>query len=187
MDTFIYDPLRIVDDTDALAPYQGAYLEGGVAFQPGPKAVYHSPPLDAPLEVSGYPILELFVELDVPDVDLLAGLYEIRSDGATVFLGVSELRARHRHGVNRSELVTPRTVERFTFDRFYWFSREVKKGSRIRVVVAPLNSPDRDKNYHSGGNTIQESGADARTATVRIHHGRTYPSRLILPVAGRGN
>lgn len=187
VDEFVHDPLKIVAESEGDAAIEGFYLGGGLAFDPGPKAVYHSDPLDAPLVVSGYATLELFVELDVPDIDLLAGLYEIRADGSTVFLGMSELRARHRNGVDKSELVTPGTVERFAFDRFYWFSRELKKGSRIRIVVAPLNSPDRDKNYQNGGNTIQESGADARTATVRIHHGPTYPSRLVLPVAGRGN
>jgi predicted acyl esterase len=51
-------------------------------------------------------------------------------------------------------------------------------------VVSPLDSPERDKNYNSGGNTIEETGADARKATVRIHHGKSYRSRLILPVGG---
>jgi putative CocE/NonD family hydrolase len=146
--------------------------------------VYHSPPLSESLTVSGYATLELHVEMDVPDMDLLAALYEIRPDGSTVYLGQSELRARHRKGVDRSELVTAGAVELYTFDRFYWFSRTLRAGSRIRLVVAPLNSPERDKNYNSGGNTIGETRGDARTANVRIHHGSRYPSRLILPVGG---
>ena len=76
----------------------------------------------------------------------------------------------------------PGTVEMYFFDRFYWLSRTLRKGSRIRLVVSPLDSPDRDKNYNSGGNTMEETGADARKATIRIHHGASYRSRLILPV-----
>jgi len=184
VDTFVYDPLEPTEGEEEGAEAGGSYLSGGMAFAPGPKAVYHSAPLPQPVTVSGYATLELYVELDVPDTDLLAGLYEIRQDGTTLYLGQSELRARHRHGVDRSDPVTPGAVELYTFDRFYWFSRTLKAGSRIRLVVTPLNTPERDKNYNSGGNTIEETGADARTATVRIHHGERYPSRLILPVGG---
>lgn len=183
VDTFVYDPLALLDDPDDFAS-MGSYLGGGLAFVQGPRAVYHSPPLSENLTVSGYATLELHIEMDVPDMDLLAALYEIRPDGSTVYLGQSELRARHRKGVDRSELVTAGAVELYVFDRFYWFSRTLHTGSRIRLVVAPLNSPERDKNYNSGGNTIGETREDARTANVRIHHGSRYPSRLILPVGG---
>ena len=182
-DSFIYDPLETLEDPDDFTPMD-SYLGGGLAFVPGPRAVYHSPPLSEDLTVSGYPVLELYVELDVPDTDLQVGLYEVRADGTTVFVGQSELRARHRKGVDGSELVTPGTVDLYTFDRFYWFSRTLRAGSRIRLVVAPLNSPERNKNYQSGGNTIEETREDARTANIRIHHGGRYPSRLILPVGG---
>jgi predicted acyl esterase len=135
--------------------------------------------------MAGYASLELYVELDVPDTDLQALLYEIRSDGTPIYLGTSELRARHRNGVDREDAVVPGRVERYTFDRFYWTSREIRAGSRLRVLVAPMNTPFRDKNYNSGGNTIEETGADARTAVIRILHGPEYPSKLVLPVGGR--
>jgi putative CocE/NonD family hydrolase len=179
-DNMVYNPL----DTSVEVESTGSYLEGGLAYSPGPKSVYHSSPFPDSLTVAGYVTAELYVELDVPDTDLLAGLYEIRADGTSLYLGQSELRARHRNGVDRSESVIPGSVERYTFDRFYWFSRTLLPGSRIRLVVTPLDTPDRDKNYNSGGNTIEETGADARTASIRIHHGERYPSRLILPTGG---
>lgn len=184
VDQFVYDPLDKLDEAEALAPYSANYVSGGLAFLRAPKAIYHSSPLERPLLIAGEPRLELYVELDVPDIDLVAALYEIRPDGSTLHLGKGELRARHRHGVDRVDLVEPGSIERFTFDRFYWFSRQLLAGSRLRLVVTPLNSPDRDKNYNSGGNTIEETAADARTATVRIHRGPRYPSKLILPVSG---
>jgi putative CocE/NonD family hydrolase len=184
-DSFVYDPLEEPANPAAVASATGSYVGSGLAFVPGPKAIYHSPPLEDSLIISGYPTLELYLELDVPDTDLLAGLYEVRRDGTTIFLGQSELRARHRNGVDRSELVTPGTVEMYSFDRFYWLSRTLREGSRIRLVVSPLDSPERDKNYNSGGDTVEETGADARNATVRIHHGGSYRSRLVLPVERR--
>ena len=124
----------------------------------------------------------------MPHTDMLAYLYEIRADGTTIYLGTSELRSRHRLGVGRVELAQPGEIELYTFDRFYWFSRMLLEGSRLRLVIMPLNTPDRDKNCNSGGNTIHETDADARTAVVRLHHGRQYPSAVRLPVttaAGR--
>jgi putative CocE/NonD family hydrolase len=185
VDELVHDPLDIEEKMAFASAYPGgSYLGAGAAFGPAPKAVYHSPPLTDPLTVSGFARLELFLEMDVPDMDLVASLYEVRPNGTTVFLGESELRARHRGGVDTSQLVTPGRVELYTFDRFYWFSRRLHGGSRLRLVVHPMDSPDRDKNYQSGSKTIEETGADARTATLRIHHGPRFPSRLVLPVEG---
>jgi putative CocE/NonD family hydrolase len=184
-DSYEYDPLETITDYDEISALNSGYVAPGAAFTPYPKLVYHSPPLEADLEVSGYARVDAYIELNVPDTDISAYLYEIRADGRTIYLGDSELRARHRSGVDRVELAQPGEVALYTFDRFYWFSRLLRKGSRLRLVMMPLNTPDRDKNYHSGGNTIYETDADARTAVVRLHHGPQYPSAVILPVTSR--
>jgi len=182
----VYDPLVTYEQDQVQARQPWAPRSDALAYLPGPKAIYHSDPLGEDADLSGYATLELFVELDVPDTDLQALVYEIRSDGTPIYLGTSELRARHRNGVDRLDPVVPGEVERYTFDRFYWTSRRIRRGSRLRVVVSPMNTPYRDKNYNSGGNTIEETGSDAHTALIRIHHGPQYPSRLILPVGGGG-
>lgn len=184
-DSYTYDP----SDTADVAGWEsmeGSFEAGGAAFLDGPKLVYHSSPLEKPVEVSGYLELKAWIELDVPDTDLAAWVYEVRSDGTPIRLGRSLLRARHRRGVDRSEPVEPGRVLEYTFDRFYWFSREIGEGSRIRLVITPVNTPERDKNYQSGGNTITETMADDRTGTVRLHMGPEHPSRLVLPVASGG-
>jgi uncharacterized protein len=169
VDRYTYDPLASLRE-DA--------KPGG-----GPRLVYHSPPLEAPLEVAGYMELEAFIELDVPDTDMVASVLEVRPDGSTIPLGRSELRARHRHGVDREVAVQPGAVELYRFDRFYWFARTLREGSRIRLVIEPLDTVQRQRNYHSGGDPIAETPADARTAEVRLHHGPDHPSRLLLPLA----
>jgi hypothetical protein len=45
-----------------------------------------------------------------------------------------------------------------------------------------VNTPELEKNYNSGGVVAEESGADARTATITLHHDERHPSRLVLPV-----
>jgi putative CocE/NonD family hydrolase len=181
VDRYTHDPR---DTAQADPPTEGGYTSGGAAYLQGPKLVYHSAPLEEPLTVAGYMRLEAWIEMDVPDTDMAAFVYEIRPDGTPVRLGQSLLRARYRNGVDApAELVEPGRVERYVFDRFYWFARELEEGSRVRLVIAPVNTPDLDKNYQSGGNTVTETVDDARTGTIRLHMGPETPSRLLLPVS----
>lgn len=179
--SYVYDPLATPDEHPGL----GGYVGPGAAFDNLPKLVYHGAPLEQDLEVSGYAKVNAYIELNVPDTDIAAYLYEVRSNGTTIFLGASELRARHRTGVDREVPAVPGAVELYVFDRFYWFSRTLLAGSRLRLVITPLDSPDRDKNYNAGGNTIYETDEDARPAEVRLHYGGRYPSAVVLPVKKR--
>lgn len=185
VDRYTYDP-RDTADVATWETMEEDLTAGGAAFLDDPKLVYHSPPLERDVEVSGAMELHAWIELDVPGTDLAAWVYEVRPDGETLFLGRSFLRARHREGVDRSEPIAPGEVLRYTFDRFYWFSRELQEGSRLRLVILPLNSPEWDKNYQAEGHPIDQSAADARPGTLRLHTGPEHPSRLVLPVRSDG-
>ena len=185
VDSLVYDPRSTPVDSAALAEAD-SYLDPGLAFAGewtgGPRLVYHSPPLEQSTTVAGVMQFDAYIELDVPDTDLLAAVYEIRPDGTTIYLGESALRARHRTGVDQVSFPEPGTVHRYTFDRFNWFARTLQAGSRIRVVLTPLNTPLHDKNYNSGGTTIEATDADARTATIQLHMSAEHPTSLSLPV-----
>jgi putative CocE/NonD family hydrolase len=186
IDQMVYDPLNTPVEGEDLSK-RTSYTGGGLAFREGWKKgdqlVYHSPPIGEDTEISGRMQLDAYIELNVPDTDLLAAIYEVRPDGKTIYLGECPLRARYRQGVEEPDLVTPGKVHHYKFERFYWFSRQIQSGSRIRLVISPLNSPKRDKNYNSGGNTINEKDQDARTATIKLHMSSKHPSALSLPVA----
>ena len=77
---------------------------------------------------------------------------------------------------------TPGEALRYEFDGFYFFSRRIAQGSRLRLVFQSPNSINTQKNYNSGGVVVEESGADARTAHVKLYHDREHPSYLELPV-----
>jgi len=180
-DHYVYDP-RETADFATLDAMRRSYTAPGAAFLEGPKLIYHSDPVEESFEMSGQMRLDAWIELDVPDTDLSAWVYEIRPTGETIYLGETKLRARHRNGVSEADLVEPGEIERYRFDRFDWTSREVKEGSRIRLVIAPVNNPEWQKNYNSGEPPMQESVEDARTATVKLHLGPDRPSKLVLPV-----
>ncbi len=177
---FVNDPLDlrpadlIKDIPDALVNPRDAYLPE--------MRVFHSAPLQKSMTISGQMKLKLFLEIDTPDTDIYATVFAIRPDGSTVKLGSDIMRARFRQGAASKQLVTPGAIEEYVLDRFYWSSATLSAGSRLRVVVGPLNDPGWQKNYNSGGRLGYETVADAKVATVRIHHSAKYPSRLELPV-----
>lgn len=184
-DQYVYDP-RDTADIATLETMENDYTAPGAAFLEGPKLVYHSAPVEQSFELSGQMQLDAWIELDVPDTDIAVWVYEIQPTGKTIYLGETHLRARHRLGVDTVALAEPGRVQQYRFDRFLWTSRRIHEGSRLRLVIAPLNDPAWQKNYNSGGPPMQESVEDAQTATVRLHLGPDRPSKLVLPVRSDG-
>jgi len=144
--------------------------------------VFHSAPLDKPVEITGHMKLELQVQSDTPDFDLWAQVMMMLPDGSAVRLGEDIRRARFRDGPFKQQLLKPDQIVTLPFE-FYWTSRRIPAGARLRVVIAPLNSPNYQKNYNTGGRVGYESIADARIAHVKLLHDSRHPSRLVLPLA----
>ena len=92
------------------------------------------------------------------------------------------MRARYRASLEQEELVPAGEIIRYVFDNFNFFSRQVAKGSRLRLVITCPNSILTQKNYNSGGVIANESGADARTAHIILYHDAEHPSCLELPL-----
>lgn len=93
-----------------------------------------------------------------------------------------QIRARHRNSVRQEELVKPGEINRYVFEGFTFFSRQVAKGSRLRLVLNCPNSIYMQKNYNSGGVVSDETAKDARTAHVTLYHNGSHPSLLELPM-----
>jgi hypothetical protein len=150
--------------------------------------VYHSQPFADEVEVAGYLRFVAWISMDVPDTDFEVSVYEILADGKSILLTVDMLRARYRESLRREQLVKPGTINRYDFDGFYFFSRRVAKGSRLRLV---LGTPQirRDpfsaywqKNYNNGGVVAEESDKDARTAHIALYHDAEHPTFLEIPI-----
>jgi predicted acyl esterase len=123
--------------------------------------------------------------MDVPDTDFAVTLYEILPDGGSIALTSHTQRARYRTSLERETLITPSEINLYTFDRFWYFSRLVRKGSRLRLFIRPANRLEDQRNYNSGGVVADETAADARTAKVKLYHDADYPSQLVLPIVNR--
>lgn len=144
--------------------------------------VYHSQPFEQDTEVTGFVRLEAWMELDAPDTDFLVTLSEILLDGRRIQLSQDMLRARHRLSLEEETLVAEGQILRYEFNGFTFFSRQIAKGSRLRLLIASPNSIHFQKNYNSGGVVADEGKTDARVVLVKLYHSPEYPSFLEIPV-----
>lgn len=180
-DTLIYDPL----DTSPAINYgknsETPYTDQGYAFEPG-KLFYHTAPLADSMVVTGQVKATLFLAMNVPDTDFKLSLYEITQDGTSIYLTNDILRARYRQSLSQAEPVPANKVVKYVFDDFMLSSRTFQKGSRLRLVVECINSPDYQKNYNSGGNINLSGKKEAHTAIIQLYHDQNYPSKLQLPL-----
>lgn len=144
--------------------------------------VFHSAPFSENVEVAGQMRLNLVIQADAPDFDLWAQMLMILPDGSAVRLGEDIRRARFRNGPFNAELLQPSQIVEIPFE-FNWMARRIPPGARLRLTIAPLNSPNYQKNYNTGGRIGYERSEDARIARIQVFHDAVRRSRLILPLA----
>lgn len=182
-DTFTDDPLKLTPADELLKDGSDDYLVHSAEPFKTDRLVYVSDRLPKAITLAGAMQLLANISLDTPDGDVGAEVDAILPDGRTLLLGQDMMRARFRHGLTKAELATPGAIEPWRFDQFYFTVRELPKGTRLRVVLAPLNNPDLQKNFNSGGRIGYETAKDARIATFSVHLDPAHPSWLELPLA----
>jgi putative CocE/NonD family hydrolase len=182
-DHWVYDPLDTRPGAAELDDDPGGLISQRLLMSLfGNGAVYHGEPMPEAVEITGTPRLVVWLSMDVPDTDLEANVYEILPDGGSVFLSGATMRARYRESARQEKPVPPGKPQKYVFDNFTFFSRQVAKGSRLRLLVHCINSIGSEKNYNSGGVVANETGKDARTAHVTLLHDAEHPSVLEIPV-----
>jgi putative CocE/NonD family hydrolase len=164
---------RLAADEDAHSQFR-ALQKRAISF--------HSEPFAQDTEVAGHIRLTLDCSADAPDFDLWAQLLLIEPDGTTVRLGEDIRRARFRNDPFQQELLQPGQVVQIPFE-FKWTAWRFPAGSRLRLTLAPLNSPDYQKNFNTGGRIGYERIEDARVANIQILHQAGHASHLTLPLA----
>lgn len=143
---------------------------------------FHSEPFAQDTEVAGQMRLKLVIQADTPDFDLWAQVLMVMPDGSAVKLGEDIRRARFRNSFFKQELLKPDEVVEIPFD-FYWMAQRIAAGARLRLTIAPLNSPAFQKNYNTGGRIGYEKLEDIRVAHIKVLHDPEHASQLILPLA----
>jgi hypothetical protein len=92
------------------------------------------------------------------------------------------MRARYRESWRTTRLIDTRQPLLYDMKGFTFTSRRVGKGSRLRLVVSPVNSIYSEKNYNSGGDVSSESMQDAQIVTIRLYYDTRHPTALFVPL-----
>lgn len=190
-DAFLSDPRNPVPTSGGptYLPYQGVGVGVGPHDQ---RAVerredvlcYTSAPLERPVEVTGPVTLTVYVSSSAPDTDITGKLVDVHPDGRAEHLTDGILRARYRESASDPQPLEPGRVFELRID--LWATANVfAAGHRIRLEIAGSNFPRFDRNAHTGGVNADVGWDDLRRAVNTVHHSRSYPSRLTLPVIDR--
>jgi len=147
---------------------------------------YTTPPLPAPVEVIGHPVVHLWVSAPAADLDAMVFLEEVDSTGHSTYVTEGVMRASHR------KLATP------PFDNFGlpWprsFAEDLAplpRGEPTELVFDLHPTAKRFRSGHRIRVTVQGSDRDthialnpARPTRITIHRDAGHPSRIVLPVA----
>lgn len=188
-DRYVYDPLDVSSaELDAGDMPQNELVDQRhVLAERGKHLVYHSAPFEADTEISGSFRLDASIAIDQPDTDFVVSVYAIAPDGGSILLSSDRQRARYRESPREARAVEPGKALRYRFDGFTFVSRVLGKGSRLRLVIGPINSLHAEKNYNSGGVVAEESAKDARKVAVTLYHDRSRPSTLYVPIGRAGS
>ena len=174
-DRWVHDPAKPVASVGGamLGAIAGAAPQDAVDRR-SDVLVYETPPLAAPLEVTGPVRAELHFSTDAPATDVVAVLCDVHPDGTAWNLAEGVLRRSYPGGGAPPTAVTV---------ALWPTSNLFKAGHRIRLQVSSSWWPRFD--VHPGGAGPVWGATTWRTANQALHHGRSCPSRLILPVVPR--
>jgi putative CocE/NonD family hydrolase len=150
---------------------------------------YTSQVLEADMEITGHPVVKLYVTSNEPDGLFIVYLEDVHPDGRVTYITEGQLRAIHRklspeqspygpeipqHSYLKedTEQLTPGSVAELFFS-LHPTSVLVGKGHRLRIGIAG----------HDKG-TFQRIPADGNPV-ITVQRNRTYCSSIDLPVKGR--
>jgi hypothetical protein len=144
--------------------------------------VYSTQPLQREMEVTGPLRVVLYVSTSAPDTDFTAKVVDVFPDGAARNLSDGILRFRYRNGLDKpAPAAHPGEIYPIMIDAGVT-SNVFLKGHSIRLEVSSSNFPRFDRNPNTGRPVAGET--ELRVANQTVYHGRQYPSRIVLPVAG---
>ncbi|MBT8267753.1 MAG: CocE/NonD family hydrolase [Bacteroidia bacterium] len=184
-DAFAYDPMNPVTSYGGNVCCTGNAVRGGSFDQQAMESrndilVYTSDVLEEGVEISGFIESTLYVSSDVKDTDFTIKLIDVYPDGRAYNLDETIQRARYREGYEKEVFMENGEVYKIDLTPMAT-SNYFDKGHRIRIEVSSSNFPRFARNLNTGGNNYDE--AEGVVAHNKIHHSKTYPSQIRLPIA----
>jgi putative CocE/NonD family hydrolase len=181
-DSYVYDPMKpngIPFDVNAF-PWEMPLDLAGLEAQDGVIG-WTGEPLAEDLTVHGWGEVELHAESDREDTEWHVKLADVDPEGRALFVAWGCLRASYGEDASRPAAIIPGEVRKYSIEltpSFHTF----KAGHRLRLLLAGSEFPWFARNMNRFEPIARQ--AEPLIATTAVHHGRTYPSRLRLPVEG---
>lgn len=144
---------------------------------------FDSEPLAEPLEITGQPVVELFVSTDAPDTMFTVTLVDIYPDGYEWPIRDAALMLRHREGPGNAQPARKGEVYKLTMEMTST-ALIINKGHRIGVRVSSSSFPAWE--IHPNTWDAIDSYGNARVARNTVHLSAEHPSRVTLPVIASG-
>ncbi len=139
-------------------------------------------PLDRSLTIAGDLVVSIVATTTAVDTDWTAKLVDVFPDGRSYNVADGIVRARFRHGTDRSRLLEPGEPNRFDIQlgpTAYSFL----PGHCLRVEIASSNFPRFDRNPGTGGTSADTSPSEYMVARQTVFLDEAHASWLELPVA----
>lgn len=141
--------------------------------------VYTSEAFQEVQNVLGRVTLRLFATSEGEDTDFTAKLVLLDENGKALNLCDGIIRARHRNGFDKTELLQVGKVYEFSIDLGH-IAFQIKPGQRIRLEVSSSNFPKYDRNLNVAMPTVEAE--IPKVVRQSIFHSKRYPSQLLLPL-----
>lgn len=121
-----------------------------------------SKPFEEETELSGVFSGELYVKINKKDFDVGLIFYELMPDGRVFHLSYHLGRASYAKDMTKRQLLTPNKIESIPFGPTRMVSKQIKKGSRLIVLVNVNKNPYAQINYGTGKDVSKESISDGK-------------------------
>jgi putative CocE/NonD family hydrolase len=172
------------------ALYKSGPTTYGNRKEPSDKLLYFdSEPFETAVELTGSAIAHLYISADATNADVFVYIEDVHPDGKTVYM-VTEgmLRGIHRKVVENTnsykqigpyhsytqadmEPMVPGEVTEFALDLLP-ISYQFREGHRLRISIA-------------GADSLHFDSPKERPTQLTLHCSPQYPSRIVLPLAGK--
>ena len=181
--SFVSDPANPV--RDEFYTNFGAFDLKGLADKPD-VLTFETSTFGEDKEVVGHVGADIYVSSDAPDFDLYLKLIDVAPDGTAYNLesaGHEVIRASYRDKTPERKLLKPGEVVKLSFDNLLT-GNTFKKGHKLRVYMMGSWFPTYSRNLQTGA--LETDSSQMQKATINVHCGPQYPSKLVLPVIARG-
>jgi predicted acyl esterase len=177
-----YEPLRAVL---TLGDGEGSLDQRRVENWPD-VLLFTTPPLTAPLEVTGRLSVRLYAATSARDTDFTAKLTDVYPDGRSMLLTDGIVRARLRESLSKPASILPGQHYAFDID-LSSTSIIFNQGHRIRVAISSSNYPRFELNRNNGRDWPDDQNYPSVAAHQTIFLGGAEASYITLPeVVGAG-